>query len=207
MFGRFAVKDNRDYKAKLCGNVWSAPKYWYSAYFGDQGKTSACVGFAWMHWLECDPHRQYLDPFGVYEMAKFLDEWEGTNYDGTSCRAGAKLLQKLGYLKTYAWFETVEEISNFVCTHGPVVLGINWYSKMMAPNKHNVIVPKGKLIGGHAVLCDGCNEDKLRLKNSWSRKWGKKGRAFIAKEDLQRLLNEDGEACSGVEVDVNATIR
>jgi len=206
MFGRYAIADKRDYKAEPLSKKIT-PKYWRSNWFGDQKHIPACVGFAWVHWLEAVPHRQFLNPIGVYNLCKHFDEWEGTNYDGTSVRAGAKVLRELGFLKTFAFFEIAEEVAQFVSNNGPVVVGVNLYRGMLQPNEKGQMTLKGKRLGGHAMLVDGVKPGWVRIKNSWSRKWAKRGRAWLSFKDLQRLLDEDGEACSGVEIDVNAIIR
>ena len=67
-----------------------------------------------------------------------------------------------------------------------------------------VLKPAGELRGGHAYVLNGVNVNKemFRVKNSWSRRWGDKGRALISFEDMQTLLNQQGEACMASEVKV-----
>ena len=96
---------------------------------------------------------------------------------------------------------TVEDILNWLGTHGPVVLGTNWYQGMFEADKTGLIVPTGSLAGGHAYLVLGYDEATKRLlcQNSWGTGWGLRGRFSLHYEDAERLLHEDGEACTPVE--------
>ena len=46
-------------------------------------------------------------------------------------------------------------------------------------------------MGGHAYVINGVNTIKkqFRLKNSWGRKWGQGGHAFISFDDMKKLIN------------------
>src|SRR5215204_1151260 len=62
----------------------------------DQLNQGSCVGHGWTHWENCKPKGhavQQQHPYAVawYERAKEVDEWWGTDYEGTSVRAGAKV--------------------------------------------------------------------------------------------------------------------
>jgi len=202
MFGRCHVEDPRDQKFKLRRiSTDRLTRYWSSRYFGNQGQEPSCVGFAWMHWLEASPISQYVLGGGIYKLAQYLDEWQGQNYEGTSVRAGAKALSHLGFIKEYRWATKIAPVISAVLETGPVVIGIDWREGMLETNKNGFIKPTGKIVGGHAILIDGVNKEKgfVRLKNSWGKDWGQKGRAKLKFDDLQTLLSHQGEACLGIE--------
>lgn len=85
---------------------------------------------------------------------------------------------------------------------GPVVVGTWWYSGMMNPDKDGLVYPIGNKLGGHAYVLNGVNTNKglVRIKNSWSRKWGRRGYAWLSIDDLDLLIKDDGEACLATEL-------
>lgn len=181
-------------------------RYWNdNGWWGDQGSVPQCVAYAWTHWLEDGPitHSEVapiVQPAELYAEAQKIDEWPGENYDGTSVRAGAKVLQSKGFISSYYWASTVSEIADAILNNGPVVVGTNWYYDMFEPI-NDVIYPNGVVAGGHAYIINGVNLKKglFRIKNSWGRSWGGDGRVWMQIEDFEKLLNEDGEACLAVE--------
>lgn len=204
-FGRKHAPDERDRQfllSKIETGVRPAKKSWRLPWHGDQGKTSMCVGFAWHARLRSMPvYQKEPSPQIVYAIAQRNDEWPGENYDGTSVRGGAKALQMAGKVKSYGWALSAEEAIQWVGTQGPVVLGTNWYSGMMKPNKNGLVTISGNLVGGHAYLLLGYNDTtKLAmLQNSWGTDWGQRGRFFLSYADLDRLIKEEGEACAPTE--------
>ncbi len=192
-------------------------RYWYAhGWWGDQGETSQCVGYAWAHWLEDGPapHRDVPAPIRspefIYQGAQMIDEWPGEGYDGTSVRAGAKVLQVEGLISSYLWAFDVGTVIDAVMTTGPVVVGTNWYRGMFEPvwkRASNTVMKatleiSGSVAGGHAYVLDGYNvgTELFRMKNSWGREWGDNGFAYISAADMERLINEEGEAALAVEV-------
>jgi len=216
--GRIHIPDERDKKfqmkallpAELPGINY---KYWWpSGWWGDQGDKPHCVAFSWAHWLvegsiTQDAKRvggtSPVDTTYVYNEAQKVDDWEGEDYDGTSVRAGAKILKTMGYITSYNWAWDIEAVKTALLTTGPVVVGTNWHYDMFFPNEKGLIKATGEIMGGHAYLLDGINIDKklIRIKNSWGRNWGKKGFAYISFDDMSKLISEDGEACLAVEID------
>ncbi len=203
--GRLPSEDVRDLNFRLAALLPSEPsrryRYYWSGFFGDQGRYPHCVGFSWMHWLVSGPTTQKARDWpaqarGTYFAAQLLDEWPGTDYDGTSVRAGAKSLQQQGYVASYRWAFSGDEVVRAVLDVGPVVVGTNWYQSMFFPSDRGLIIPDGPVVGGHAYLIDGAslNSGKVRIKNSWGRDWGVYGRAWMTIGDLSRLMAEDGEA-------------
>ena len=157
-YGREERADKRDKKFLLQSNIITRrrSRTWSTyGWHGDQGKEGSCVGFGWCHWLHSQPIRQYLDPIGIYKLAQHLDEWEGTDYNGTSIRAGAKVLSHLGAIQEYRWTWDAEAIANHTLIQGPVVIGVKWYNDMNRPDNKGLMSVSGKLLGGHCVLIMG----------------------------------------------------
>lgn len=228
--GRVIVEDVRDKKFPLSAKISTASskthKYWWdNGWWGDQGRTSMCVAYSWVHYLEDGPVTQYYDkkrtfsseflhesvapgkhqslfkPDAIYHAAQKVDAWPGENYKGTSVRAGAKVLKKLGVITEYRWASTLNEVIQAVLTTGPVVVGTWWYSDMFRPKDKGLITATGTKSGGHAYLLNGVNVKKklFRIKNSWGQDWGIKGHAYISFDDFEKLLQDQGEACVAFE--------
>lgn len=174
---------------------------WSCKVFLDQGREGACVGFSWAHDAaarpQVVPNVDDLDAIDLYNRARQLDAWPGEGYDGTSVIAGAKAMQELGWLREYRWAFSETDLALAVGYKGPAVLGINWYTGMFDPDAEGLLRPTGSVEGGHAILCIGYSIKTHRylVHNSWGQDWGRGGRAYIHKDDMARLLSEQGEAC------------
>lgn len=188
---------------------------WETGPIIDQGSEGACVGFGWTAETLAGPIRVDLrdiqhdvprDPTSfahhVYKEAQKIDQWPGEDYSGTSVLAGAKVMMKLGVLHEYRWAFNSSDIIGTLMAHGPVVLGVNWYSGMYrAPDGKLSIF--GNKVGGHCILAVGYNpssdkfdgKETIFLQNSWGNSWGINGIAEMTVEDLNRLISEGGEAC------------
>jgi hypothetical protein len=229
--GRRPAPDDRDHQHLLRTAVSVDPletlphyprRFWYdNGAWLDQGSTPQCVAYSWTHFVEDSPitHPESPSPGGtvfapadLYHEAQLLDEWAGTEYDGTSVRAGAKALQARGFLTEYLWAFDVDTLIRWVLEKGPAVLGVNWYWSMFEPRSGtdalggrraflNVDSASG-LAGGHAFVVNGVNIERriFRMKNSWGRDWGVDGRLSISFEDMDYLLRDEGEACTALEV-------
>jgi hypothetical protein len=181
---------------------WNANGWW-----GDQGNTSSCTGFAWAHWIEDGPvtHKgvaPIVDPFKIYHGGQVNDEWEGTAYEGTSILGTAKWLQHNNIIGNYYWGYDIDTVLYVLFNVGPVVLGVNWHLDMFEPDPiSNTIKATGPVIGGHAVVLNGgsLTREQGRIKNSWGRAWGDDGHAWISFSDLDKLIRNQGEACLALE--------
>lgn len=209
--GRLHVPDERDvnFPVRMLLPQTSRPyRYWWQqGWWGDQGATPMCVEFSWHHFLSDGPvthlpkHAPYFAKGTLYHAAQKVDQWPGENYDGTSVRAGAKVLQSQGWIGEYRWASSLNDVIDTILTVGPMVLGTNWYEQMFHPDDHGNIKIGGQIAGGHAYILNGVNTNlrKFRLKNSWGQSWGKNGHAFISFDHVSRLLSEQGEACIAFE--------
>jgi hypothetical protein len=184
----------------------------------DQGDTGTCVGHAWRNFLRCAPiltEKTGPSAFDIYRSAVLKDTWSQNDDEaqlpdrdagldfGTSVRAGAEAITAFGRLKSYVWTFELQPAVEWVLTQGPVVLGTNWYSSFMHPDAEGIvrITPNAQISGGHAYLLRGVDTRRAlaRCANSWSDNWGVSGNFYVPFRDLERLIHEDGEACSAVE--------
>ena len=182
-------------------------KYWNdNGWWGNQGSTPQCVGYAWAHWVEDGPVEHggippIIPPQIIYSEAQKIDEWPGENYNGTSVRAGVKYLQNTNKVLSYYWAYDVNTLIDTVFRLGPVVVGTYWYSGMFYPDSNGVIRISGGIAGGHAYVINGVDKTNqlFRIKNSWGQSWGKQGHAYISFNDMSRLISMNGEICLAVE--------
>lgn len=185
----------------------------------DQGEEGACVphgflGEALAQPVPVDfttlllPNGWSNDPqrlaFQLYDWCRQNDGIPGDDTTGTSVLAGAKALQTIGLITEYRWAFGLAQVLDALCSLGPVVLGVPWFSGMYeAPGGHLQVT--GDLVGGHCLLAigydpahvfpDGTVAEAVALLNSWGPSYGINGVAWIKAEDLGRLLEQRAEAC------------
>lgn len=195
---------------------------WLCDTYNDQGREGACVGFGWSHELCAKPRPIPKDAtfaLEIYHRAQQLDQWDGEDYEGTSVLAGAKAIQEhmnsqnLPYIGGYRWAFGIRDVLRVLSYAGPVVLGIDWYNGMYNPDENYYITPTDGVVGGHCILAKHQKIVKLnpdlpadyenldldashvRLHNSWGTGYGLGGDAFITVRNLDKLLQDGGEAC------------
>jgi hypothetical protein len=210
--GRLHAPDSRDHlmRVKLAAEPPPAPlppyKFWRPGDILDQGDVPACVAYAWTGFELCTPTRSKLasvdTPLSFYAAAQAIDEWAGTPHDGTSVRAGAKVMASEGRIAEYVFETDITVVKQWILTKGPVVFGTNWYDEMFHTSPLGYIHIGGAVAGGHAYLVDGFSDrhQAFRCRNSWGPDWGVRGTFWISLGDATRLLMEDGEACATVEI-------
>jgi hypothetical protein len=212
VLGRIHIPDAKD-NNHLISTVFPkqvttiTSKYWDdNMWWGNQGNTPQCVGYAWAHWIADGPVTHSgvqppINPKTIYTEAQKVDEWPGENYDGTSVRGAAKYLKTSGKISSYLWAFDINTLINTILNVGPVVVGTNWYNGMFYPDKTGLIRITGRLAGGHAYVINGVDTrtQRFRIKNSWGKTWGQSGHAYISYTDMTRLIRENGEICLAIE--------
>jgi hypothetical protein len=179
----------------------------------DQGQTNHCVGFGWAAWGDCAPVEdtyQNADGNAIYYECKVQDG-QPDQENGSSVRSGAKAMQNRGRLGAYVFASAVDELKQWVTSHGPVVIGSAWTQDMFQPDANGLVQPTGPIEGGHCYLMLGYNPatDLFEFDNSWGTAWGVEGRFFMSATDFDQLVFQDpqhpGEACAGLELPVGPT--
>jgi hypothetical protein len=212
-FGRLEAPDDRDKLFPMSAVLPSSTtleytsKHWYMlpGRLANQKHYPRCVGFAWWHWLICSPLRTTSgpSPHDIYLSAQKVDEWPGEDYDGTSVRAGAKILHSRGHIASYVWAYSLKDVHDFVLNKGPVVVGTRWSDAMMETDSKGYLYPRqGSMLDlGQAYLIIGYSKSHgaFRCVNSWGREWGQDGRFWMKASDFEYLLDLDGEACGAIE--------
>ena len=194
-------------------NVNRVAKFWEEGIVLDQGSEGACVGFAWTGELLAEPESPKKQPSfsyanslarSFYHEAKKIDQWPGENYEGTSVLAGAKIMQRMGFIGEYRWCFGIDDVRGAIISEGPVVIGIPWFDGMYDTLPGGLVKLGGKSTGGHAILLTGYSPrmrfgdrsyEVFRWRNSWGDDYGIGGSGFIQAKDLEKLLSQGGEAC------------
>jgi hypothetical protein len=176
-------------------------KLWHSDKVLDQLKTPHCVGFSWAGWGISSPvEDDWNNTHGhdIYSRCKQIDGFPGK--DGSTVRAGAKVLRAMGRLGTYFFAGSVDEALDYLSKFGPVIFGTIWTEGLFKPTWiGKTIRPTGKVLGGHAWLAIGVDVSYVTIRNSWGTDWGKGGDARISITDLRAIWKAGGEACAGTE--------
>ena len=199
--GHWTHKDSRDALFTMGGNlddiIFVPEGYvWVRGESLDQGDEGACVGFGWGAWHNCKPKgwQNQVDnryAFGWYNRAQELDPWPGTNYSGTTVRAGAKVAKERGLLDTYVWADSIEAMDTWLLTKGPIVVASNWYNSMddISPSGWvNVDINSG-VRGGHCYLLYGKKSGIYYFQNSWGDWYGDGGSFYMTQEEMETLWN------------------
>jgi hypothetical protein len=89
----------------------------------DQGKEGACTGFGlaacvnyllWKRGIDARGDKEFakedmVSPWMLYHLARQYDEWDGDEYDGSSCRGAMKGWHKHGVTRLEHWKKPLQE--------------------------------------------------------------------------------------------------
>jgi hypothetical protein len=180
---------------------WNMPRH----LMRDQGGTSSCVEHGFYHNALCGPKRiiPTFKQFSLYERAKQLDPWPGTNYEGTSVEAGALAAREFGLLKEFHWTDDPDVAIAWLLAKGPLVLGTYWPDGMSQPhNKTGIVGLTGNLGDiGHCWMAPGINKNTNLVTggNSWGENWGLNWFFKLRISDFVKLIQMQGEVCMVIE--------
>lgn len=180
-----------------------------------QGSTGSCTGHAAAHYLNTGearaimaqrklPLRTNADAKNYYHLATALDQWPGVwppDDTGSSGLAVMKALIKLGLAKQYRWAFGIQGVLGAI-TQGPMIVGTPWYDSMFAPDANGLVVPKGRVAGGHEYLLSGyqivnktaIGKNLFWFRNSWGISWGNRGGFCMTVASFESLLGQQGDA-------------
>lgn len=166
----------------------------------DQGREGACTGFGTAHVLSAtpkpNPKISTADAQGIYYEARRQDEWAGEDYEGSSVNGAMRAARLQKRIVSWHWCVSISEVRHALSYHGPLAIGVNWYTGMFRPDASGVIHVTGRVEGGHCLMLSGYKDGMYDLDNSWGPSWGINGGCKISEADLQRLMSEQGEfAC------------
>lgn len=171
---------------------------------GPSCTTGAAVGL-----LRTSPFRRALEAkrswpaldteqerFDFYVRSKGYDPYPGTDYDGTSSDAPHRLMVELGVTPGYHWLFGEPQLWEWVTWFGPASGGTVWKRDMFYPDAKGFLSVTGVDDGGHEYdLIKAHQEGQFYVVcNTWSRAWGRNGRAYIRRPDMDRLLKQQGDA-------------
>lgn len=85
----------------------------------DQGDDGACTGFGlaavinYLWWIDnISSKRKKVSPKMLYNMARIYDEWDGEDYDGSSCRGAMKGWHRHGVCEEESWPHRIDKNSD-----------------------------------------------------------------------------------------------
>lgn len=180
----------------------------------NQAEEGACVGFGVSAELSADPIMLPTGTpfaFRLYELARERDRAMGLHFpEGATVLGGLLAARDLGQIQGFAWAQTSDELLDAVLGHGSVVLGTNWWSGMDQLTSEGLARIKGWVRGGHCYTIIGyiprfAVRDRTtgpisyfevyELINSWGPGYGRNGRFYMLRKEVDRLVfEENGEA-------------
>ena len=177
----------------------------------DQGDEPACVAFAACAMKEYQEFNEGV--FSPRYLYKKIKQPQGGSYP----RDAMKILQsegvppeecnpylpqvptrecpeakKLAYpnrIKGYARLNTIQEMKQSLFENGPFVAAF-FINQSWEDTRDGIVLGSGAIIGGHAILICGYDDQKqqFKFKNSWGTSWGDNGYGYINYNDAQKSL-------------------
>lgn len=221
LLGRHVRHDprSRAYPVAPAATVLTAVRH--QAFIGvlDQGHLGSCTGNAGVGAIYRAPFEGEVpeqwpyapDEAGavaLYSAATKLDG-DPDNYPPTDTGSDglsvAKALKAAGVISGYLHAFTLQSaLLQLMST--PLITGITWYQSMFDGSRGGVLTvdPDSGVAGGHELCVDqfipaaGSAPAMVGGPNSWGTGWGDGGRWYLAVDDWQHLLADDGDVTAFV---------
>lgn len=173
----------------------------------DQGDIGSCTANAALGCLVTSPNRCHRpldedDARILYRAETRLDDsqipkhWEPDDTGSTGLWS-MKALHQAGLIRSYHHAFRLSTVLHLLLDL-PVSTGFTWYESMFDVDQDDTIKVdfNSRVAGGHQVCLVGLDvqREAVRVRNSWSTRWGAGGYAWLRFEDYDRLLMEDGDA-------------
>lgn len=174
----------------------------------DQGNLGSCVAHAGKGCLSTAPFRHRFVSerliVATYSQLTRLDDIPGqyppedTGSDGLSF---GKLAKAKGWIPGYQHAMGITDALDALQTHA-VITGVDWHEGFDQPNADGLVTISGQVRGGHEFVVDEYRqrgtvptpaEDLVGCANSWSTRWGLRGRFFMTVSTWARLLEAEGD--------------
>ncbi|TDJ74903.1 MAG: peptidase C1 [Planctomycetota bacterium] len=189
----------------------------------DQGTEGSCTGYGLAATVNFLAHNkrgaaQLERPSGasawmLYQMAKRYDEWDGTDYGGSSIRGAMKGWHKHGVCREAVWpskkkgkrlttkrqmdaldrplgnyFRVrhlhLSHVHSALAEVGVLYASADVHSGWMDPDPETGRIEySSKNAGGHAFAIVGYDDEGLWIQNSWGRDWGLNGFGHLTYDD------------------------
>lgn len=146
------------------------------------------------------------DPDGMvddwYRETTRNDEYPGAwepEDTGSSGTSAAKTAIRRGFAKGFQHSFSFDDTLHMLAKSS-IGIGVRWYSSFDDPDVDGsvALTPTARVRGGHEFVLDELDlqHEMVGAQNSWGSGWGVLGRFYFSFADLQRLLEEDGDAVS-----------
>lgn len=167
----------------------------------NQGSLGSCTANALCGALSTQPHRHRFrsqrNIVKVYSEATKLDPWPGQwepDDTGSSGLAVAKVALSRGWISRYEHAFDFDAVLQALMLY-PGITGTVFRSQMFYPEPDGRVRITGSDSGGHEYEVFGVDVQNRRIWcwNSWSERWGVKGRFYLTWQDYRELLEADGD--------------
>lgn len=174
-----------------------------------QGKVQSCVGMALIGAVGSgdlyaaipednpfrptdDAHHNGLIAKDLYRRATLEDRLPvHMASQGSTIVAAARVGKRLDLIGGFRSLDTVGAVVAAL-EHHPAMWAGPWYADMDDPDEDGDIEVSGQLKGGHALVLDGIEGNRVRFTNSWGPSWGQSGSCYIPLADLEKLFAAGG---------------
>jgi len=222
------------------------PAYTQSGLILDQKTDGACTGFGlasvinYLIWLD-EVHKldkievlqglkksRQVSPRMLYNMARLYDEWDGEDYEGSSCRGAMKGWHRHGVATREAWSDdnkrskhwpeeavkntlgayyrinkdSVADMQSAIREVGAIYCSASihkgWWIRR--GRQIQLIKQAGEIVGAHAFALVGYNSDGFIIQNSWGSHWGYQGFAVLSYADWVENGSDAWVAALGVAI-------